>query len=124
MTSNVDDWMREVEGQADAFTMGWHAGYDAGVAAAEKDMADAWMSEVHRIRALANPHDDWMARVRAAETYSRQLADRLWRNPDAWKSAAAYSLTEGARRAGITPMTADDLARAAGVTLPGQRRTA
>jgi hypothetical protein len=121
---SADDWLREVEGRSDAFEMGWHAGYDAGIAAAERDMAEAWMAEVHRVRALARPHDDYMARVHAAETYSRRLAERLWLDPDAWKSAADQSVSEGARKAGVKPMTADDLARGCGVTLPGRRRAA
>lgn len=111
-----EDFLREVEGRSDAFTIGWHAGYDAGIVAAEKDMATAWMAEVHRIRALARP-DDWMARVQAAEIHCRRLAERLWLNPDAWKNAAAQSVTEGGRRAGIVPMAATDLARACGVQL-------
>lgn len=114
---NTDDFLREVEGRNDAFTMGWHAGYDAGVAAAEKEMAEAWMAEVHRIRALAKPHDDYMGRVLAAEIYVRRQAERQWLNPDAWKSAAAQSVSDGARRIGVSAMSATDLARACGVQL-------
>lgn len=117
MTMSTDDFLREVEGRCDAFTMGWHAGHDAGVADAEKDMAEAWMAEVHRIRALANPHDPWLARVAAAEQHSRAAAMRQWLDPAAWKSAAAHSISEGARRSGAVALTADDLARACGVSL-------
>lgn len=105
-----------MEGRSDAFTMGWHAGYDAGAAAAEAEMAEAWMAEIHRIRALAKP-DDHMARVRAAEIYVRRQAERQWLNPDAWKSAAAHSPTSTAQQAGVSTMSAVDLARACGVHL-------
>lgn len=118
--NSTDDFLREVEGRSDAFTMGWHAGYDAGAAAAEAEMAEAWMAEIHRIRALANPRDDWQARVHTAEIYVRRQAERQWLNPNAWKSAATHSVTEGARKAGITAMSAHDLARACDVHLPGK----
>lgn len=117
MSDWASDFVAEVEARCDAFTMGWHAGHQSGVADAEADMAEAWMAEVHRIRALANPHDPWLARVTAAEAQGRHLAQRQWLNRDAWKSAAAQSVTEGARRSGAVAMTADDLARACGVSL-------
>ena len=114
---STDAFLEQVEGRGDAFTMGWHAGYDAGIAAAEAEMAEAWMAEVHRIRTLAKPHDDYMGRVLAAEIYVRRQAERQWLNPDAWKSAAAHSVSDGARKSGVTPISAVDLARACGVQL-------
>ncbi len=108
---------------ADGYRMGWHAGYDAGIAIAEAEMAEAWMAEVHRIRALARP-DDYMARVRAAERHCRALAERQWLSREAWESAAAQGMTEEARRKGVTPLfpDGDTLARAMGVKLPRRRR--
>ena len=115
---STDDFLREVEARSDAYLLGWHAGYDAGERAAEQDMAEAWWAAVRRIRALANPHDPWHIRVAAAEQHARRLAERLWLSRTAWESAAAQSVTHDARRAGITGMSADDLAAACGVRLP------
>lgn len=71
---------------AAGYLLGYESGYDVGVAAAEAEMAEAWMAEVHRIRALGRP-DDYMARVRAAEKHVRSVALRQWSDRDAWDSA-------------------------------------
>lgn len=118
---SIDAFLDEVERRSDAFTTGWHAGYDAGLAAAEKDMAERWWAEVIRIRRLADPRDDSAARVQAAEIYSRRRAEQQWRRLEAWESVAAQSVTADAIRAGIKPMTAEDLARACGVELKRAR---
>jgi hypothetical protein len=98
---------------AAGYRLGYESGYDVGFGAAEEEMAEAWTAEVHRIRALAEP-DDYMARVRAAETYVRALADRQWNRWQAWESASQHSVREEARRNGIVPIPARDLARALG----------
>jgi hypothetical protein len=73
---------------AAGYRMGYESGFDVGYGRAEVEMADAWMAEVHRIRALANP-DDYMSRVAAAERHSRSTALRLWSDPRAWENAAS-----------------------------------
>jgi hypothetical protein len=116
----VDPW----DDFAAGYRMGYETGYDLGVATAEQDMAEAWMAEVQRIRALADPYDDWPARVRAAEKHVRALAERQWSSRAAWDSAAHQSMTEEARRRSVTPLFKDSetLARAIGVRLPRGRR--
>jgi len=117
----ADDLVLCADAHAEGFELGWHAGYDAGVAAAEAEMAEAHAARVARVRALGRP-DDYMARVAAAERYARVLADRQWLRREAWESAASQSVTQDAKRKGTVPIPADDLARALGARLPRRRR--